>query len=237
MTVLEAGRDHARAVDQRHRQPRLRLSGLGGGQRLHLGGEQPREPADAVVERSGRAIRRAKRSTCATRRRGELWSPTAQPIRDDGTYIARHGFGYSRFEHEANGIALELLQYVPLADPIKISRLTLRNLSGRSRAPVGHGLCGVGARHLARRLRRPSSRRRSTPRAARCWRAIPGASRFAAASPLPTSAGKQTGWTADRTEFLGRNGGSASPEALAGTAPLSGANGRRPRSLRGPADA
>src|SRR5690606_32732635 len=40
---------------------------------------------------------------------GALWSPTAQPIRDDGRYIARHGFGYSRFEHQANGVALELL--------------------------------------------------------------------------------------------------------------------------------
>ncbi|MDH3318023.1 MAG: glycosyl transferase, partial [Gammaproteobacteria bacterium] len=56
----------------------------------------------------------------------DLWSATAQPIRDSGTYIARHGYGYSRFEHQTNGIALELLQYVPLADPIKISRLILR---------------------------------------------------------------------------------------------------------------
>ena len=48
-------------------------------------------------------------------------------------YIVRHGRGYSRFEVEANGIALELLQYVALDDPIKISRLTLRNVSDRSR--------------------------------------------------------------------------------------------------------
>ena len=59
---------------------------------------------------------------------GDLWCPTALPIRDDAaTYVARHGWGYSRFEHTAHGIALELLQYVPLDDPIKISRLTLRN--------------------------------------------------------------------------------------------------------------
>ncbi len=64
---------------------------------------------------------------------GDLWTPTAQPIRDSGTYVARHGYGYSRFEHQANGIGLELLQYVPLADPIKISRLILRNLSGKPR--------------------------------------------------------------------------------------------------------
>ena len=64
---------------------------------------------------------------------GHLWTATAQPIRDQGNYVARHGHGYSRFEHQAHGIALDLLQYVPLADPIKISRLTLRNVSGRPR--------------------------------------------------------------------------------------------------------
>ena len=31
---------------------------------------------------------------------------TAQPIRHDGAYIARHGRGYSSFERQANGIAL-----------------------------------------------------------------------------------------------------------------------------------
>src|SRR3990167_9355787 len=62
-----------------------------------------------------------------------LYSATAQPIRDDGLYFARHGHGYSRFEHQVDGIALDLLQYVALADPIKISRLTLRNLSAQPR--------------------------------------------------------------------------------------------------------
>src|SRR5476649_172165 len=65
---------------------------------------------------------------------GALWGPTALPIRDaEAPYIARHGQGYSRFEHVAHGIALDLLQYVPLDDPIKISRLTIRNTSGRAR--------------------------------------------------------------------------------------------------------
>ena len=42
---------------------------------------------------------------------GDLWCPTALPIRDNtATYAARHGWGYSRFEHAAHGIAAELLQ-------------------------------------------------------------------------------------------------------------------------------
>src|SRR5690606_20367575 len=63
---------------------------------------------------------------------GRLWSPTAQPIRDDGTYVARHGHGYSRFLHEADGIGLELLQFVPLDEPVKISRLTLHNRTAQA---------------------------------------------------------------------------------------------------------
>ena len=38
--------------------------------------QQPREPAHALVERSGQRSRPARCSTCATRRRGELWRPT-----------------------------------------------------------------------------------------------------------------------------------------------------------------
>ncbi len=65
---------------------------------------------------------------------GELWGPTVLPIREEAwPYTARHGQGYSRFEHTSHGISLDLLQFVPLADPIKISRLTIENHSGRSR--------------------------------------------------------------------------------------------------------
>ena len=65
---------------------------------------------------------------------GALWTPTALPIREEAAPTSsRHGQGYSRFEHIAHGISLELLQYVPPDDPIKISRLTIRNQSGRPR--------------------------------------------------------------------------------------------------------
>jgi cyclic beta-1,2-glucan synthetase len=45
---------------------------------------------------------------------GEVWTPTALPIRDeDGTYMARHGQGYSRFQHGSRGVLLDLVQFVP----------------------------------------------------------------------------------------------------------------------------
>src|SRR5205807_7504906 len=65
---------------------------------------------------------------------GDLWGPTALPIREEvSPYVIRHGQGYTRFEHVSHDISLELLQLVPLDDPIKISRLTLTNESGRPR--------------------------------------------------------------------------------------------------------
>ncbi len=43
---------------------------------------------------------------------GDLWCPTAHPIRDDAaTYVAHHGRGYSRFERVAHGVEIDLLQY------------------------------------------------------------------------------------------------------------------------------
>ena len=50
---------------------------------------------------------------------GELWGPTALPIREDvGAYSVRHGQGYSIFEHTSHGVSLELKQYVPLDDSV-----------------------------------------------------------------------------------------------------------------------
>ncbi|HSE74328.1 MAG TPA: glucoamylase family protein, partial [Dongiaceae bacterium] len=83
---------------------------------------------DPVADRNGEAFYLHDEET------GNLWSPTAQPIRDEmATYVARHGRGYTRFECAVHGIAADLIQYVPIADPIKISRLQLRNTSNRTR--------------------------------------------------------------------------------------------------------
>lgn len=63
-----------------------------------------------------------------------LWCLTASTRRDAAaTYVTYHGRGYTRYERTARGIASALLQYVPTADPVKISRIQLHNLSGKAR--------------------------------------------------------------------------------------------------------
>jgi cyclic beta-1,2-glucan synthetase len=155
---------------------------------------------------------------------GALWTPTAQPIRDRGRYLARHGFGYSRFEHTAHGIAAELLQYVPLADPIKISRLTLRNLSDRPRrlsvTSYVEWVLGTSRGGSAPFLATEIDSITGALLARNPWgTAFPGRLAFA------DLCGCQTAWTGDRGEFIGRGGHLGAPAALARKEPLSGKTG------------
>ncbi|MCX5869899.1 MAG: glycosyl transferase [Deltaproteobacteria bacterium] len=68
---------------------------------------------------------------------GVFWSPTAMPVREKSAYRARHGAGYTVFEHNSNGIEQELTVFVPVDEnggqPIKLQRLWLTNASSRRR--------------------------------------------------------------------------------------------------------
>jgi cyclic beta-1,2-glucan synthetase len=156
---------------------------------------------------------------------GDLWTPTALPIRNNtGTYVARHGWGYTRFEHAAFGIAAELLQYVPLSDPIKISRLTLRNAAHRTRhislTAYAEWVLGPSRTSSAPFVVTEIDPETGAMFARNSWNAA-----FASRVAFIDLAGEQNDCTGDRREFIGRNGTLATPAALASTARLSNAVG------------
>ena len=68
---------------------------------------------------------------------GVYWTPTPSPVREETAYRARHGAGYTVFEHNSHGIEQELTVFVPMdengGEPIKLQRLRLRNDSSRHR--------------------------------------------------------------------------------------------------------
>jgi cyclic beta-1,2-glucan synthetase len=152
---------------------------------------------------------------------GEIWSPTAMPIRDaQGTYVARHGRGYSRFEHTANGIAADLVQFVPLEGSIKISRLRLTNKSNRVRvisvtAYVEWVLAASRSASLA------FVETEADALTGAIFARNPWNTAFGSRTAFLDMRGDQTEWTGDRREFIGRNGAMARPAALAGGAALS----------------
>ncbi len=152
---------------------------------------------------------------------GELWGPTAQPIRHESApYVARHGQGYSRFEHTANGIALELLQTVPLDDPIKLTRLTIRNTSDRARqlSVTAFVEWVLGP---SRSASAASVVTEIDPQTGAMFARNPRNTTFGARVAFADLGGRQSAWTGDRREFLGRHGTLDNPAALAGDAPLS----------------
>ncbi|MDC7788205.1 glucoamylase family protein [Rhodoplanes sp. TEM] len=173
---------------------------------------------DPVTDPAGEAIFIRDEET------GDLWCPTARPIDDGGTYLARHGWGYSRFEHRADGIVSDLLHYVPIMDPIKISRLTLRNLSGRPRrlsvTRYAEWVLGASRSASGPFITTELDRETGAILARNPWSVA-----FAGRVAFADMAGRQTAWTADRTEFIGRDGSLAAPAALSGRGPLSRATG------------
>ncbi len=145
---------------------------------------------------------------------GELWGPTAQPIRcEESTYVARHGAGYSRFEHLHDGIALNLVQFVPLDDPLKISVLTIENRSGRSRrlSVTAYAEWALGTSRGASAARIVTA---LEPETQALLVRNPWNTEFGGRVAFLDLGGRQTAWTADRTEFLGRNGAPDRPAGL-----------------------
>jgi cyclic beta-1,2-glucan synthetase len=156
---------------------------------------------------------------------GLIWGPTCLPIREDAwPYVVRHGQGYSRFEHTSHGIALDLVQFVPPHDPIKISRLTLMNQSGRKRrisvTAYVEWVLGVTRSGAAAHVVTEIDPATQAMFARNAWN-----DEFASRVAFADLGGSQTCWTSDRLEFLGRNGSLDHPLSLERGDELSGRTG------------
>ena len=125
----------------------------------------------------------------------------------------RHGAGYTTYERESNGLVQEMTVFVPPDAPLKVVRLKLKNTLPRRRR--------LTATYYAEWVL-GSRRKRQSPyivseldRAHACLLATcDWSAEFAGRVAFVASKGDVHGFTSDRTEFLGRRGDYARPEAL-----------------------
>jgi cyclic beta-1,2-glucan synthetase len=153
---------------------------------------------------------------------GACWSPTPQPIRENDAYRARHGQGYTTFEHNSHAIGQELTVFVPLwkdgansvvGDPVKIYRLRLRNDSSRARKLsvmyFADWVLGDVRENNQLHIQTSLDRDSGAILARQYWNgAYSGHIAFASCSPAPVS------YSGDRNQILGRNRSVSKPAAL-----------------------
>ncbi|MDP3936717.1 MAG: glucoamylase family protein, partial [Deltaproteobacteria bacterium] len=148
---------------------------------------------------------------------GVFWTPTSAPIREEDAYRARHGQGYTVFEHNSHAVEQELVTFVPLDEaggaPVRVQRLRLRNRSSRRRRlsvfAYSDWVLGTNREETQMHVVTTWDAASRTLLARNAYHADFGSRvAFASASPLPQC------FTADRTEFLGRNGSFTRPAAL-----------------------
>ena len=152
---------------------------------------------------------------------GDLWSATPLPIREAGSaFVVTHGFGYTRFQYTSRGIVLELSQFVPLADPIKVARLKIVNRSDKARnLSITHYLEWVLGNQRARMA--PFIITEIEPATGALLARNPWSIDFPARVAFMDMAGRQLTACGDRAQFLGKHGSLAEPAALLKADPLS----------------
>ncbi len=148
---------------------------------------------------------------------GAFWSPTPSPCGPHSGCVTRHGFGYSTFEQEEDGIHSLLTVFVDLDAAIKFSMLKLTNRCGRARrlSVTGYVEWVLGdLRHkTAMHVTTEIDLNTGAILAHNAYSPEFG-DRVAFFDADGATRQQQVTYTGDRREFLGRNGSLKDPAAM-----------------------
>ena len=156
---------------------------------------------------------------------GRIGSPTASPVRGGGRHVARHGFGYTRYTHDMDGVELDQTVFVAGDDPVKLTLLTLTNRTGRRRSltvtAYAELVLGTDRTETSRHILTDVDAETNALLARNPW-----STEYPDQVVFLDLAGRQQSWTGDRREFLGQHGTSELPAAVVSGRPSQGPSGR-----------
>ncbi len=152
---------------------------------------------------------------------GRISTPTPLPMRDNSRYTVCHGQGYTIYGHSSDEVEQTLRIFVAADDPVKICKLTLRNASARRRrlsvTYYAEWVMGVDRDGFARYVITESDAAHGAILARNPYNA-----EFADRVAFAATSAEACTITADRRDFLGRDGSLSNPAALRGRQKLSG---------------
>ncbi|TEU15606.1 MAG: hypothetical protein E3J21_12770 [Anaerolineales bacterium] len=143
----------------------------------------------------------------------QVWSPTPLPTPAPAPYLIRHGAGYSIFEHNSHGLKQRLRLFTVPDAPVKVVHLRLENTWNRTRRITAtyYAEWVLGPdRDVHQQYVIPEFDADSHALLAR----NPYNQEFGERVAFLAASKKPHGLTADRTEFLGREGSLGHPAAL-----------------------
>ncbi|MDA3900755.1 MAG: cyclic beta 1-2 glucan synthetase [Spirochaetes bacterium] len=147
---------------------------------------------------------------------GSFWSPMPLPRRGSTPYVARHGFGYSIFEHTEQGISTEVIVYVATDANIKFTVVKIHNKSKRPRSLTLTGY----TEWVLGDLREKTAMHvvtRQDPVSGAVFARNQYNKEFDGRTAFFDVDNDMRSFTCDRAEFIGRNGTLTDPTAMRGT--------------------
>jgi cyclic beta-1,2-glucan synthetase len=144
---------------------------------------------------------------------GHFWSPSPFPAKGITPYIITHGFGYTLFEHIEQGVFTEMCVFVDKALPVKFIVLKIKNRSGRERKFSATGYLEIILGDTRTKTNMHILSEHDTENEALLFRNRYN-SAFADRVTFFKVDGPNLSFTADRSEFIGRNRTLEDPQAL-----------------------
>jgi cellobiose phosphorylase len=153
----------------------------------------------------------------------KYWSLTPLPAAGESEYEVRHGFGHTTFKHTTMQIRSVLTQFVDVKDPVKISKIKLKNFGSKRRKvslfSYNEWVMGVRRDQSSRYVLQEFDENFKSL-FAQNWYNNEFAGRIAFSSCISYTKENNFSFCTDRLSFIGRNNSLENPESVCKKADL-----------------